>query len=134
MFLPVSRQARLGGPGRESGLESGISALHLLFLNYIVHLQNLNICTKARADMTPQKRDGVDDAFTLPAVPNGRANAGKERTTASTGTFLHLARTKVAGAQHKAAVAPVPLYTHPVPRDGHRCHLPGRRRAKRILK
>uniref|UniRef100_A0A0D3EWD1 Uncharacterized protein n=3 Tax=Oryza TaxID=4527 RepID=A0A0D3EWD1_9ORYZ len=98
------------------------------------YILNLNICTKARADMTPQKRDGVDDAFTLPAVPNGRANAGKERTTASTGTFLHLARTKVAGAQHKAAVAPVPLYTHPVPRDGHRCHLPGRRRAKRILK
>ncbi|KAF0918489.1 hypothetical protein E2562_024263 [Oryza meyeriana var. granulata] len=57
--------------------------------------------------MTPQKHDGVDDAFTLPAVPNGRANAGKERTTASAGTFFHLARTKVAGAQHKAGSSTV---------------------------
>ncbi|CAO1942312.1 unnamed protein product [Urochloa humidicola] len=45
------------GAGKGASVESGISALRLYFLNYIVHLPNPNICPegKAKPDMTLPK-------------------------------------------------------------------------------
>lgn len=71
-FFPsrLLRQARLGGPAlQRGGSESGISALRLYFLNYIVHLPNPNICLpevekkKANADMTPESSTTPLDAL-----------------------------------------------------------------------